>query len=80
MKKQEKLNRIQMAKVAPAGFRAVSDTSCPSGSFDTSAPLDAQAAIIRNRSWSSGPGLRTWDSDQAAAPEKIQAVSFQAAE
>jgi hypothetical protein len=46
-----------------------SDTSCPSGAFDTSARLDVQAAVIRNRTWAVGPALPTWGSDYAVPPE-----------
>ena len=43
--------------------------SCPLGSFDTSARLDVQAAMMRNHTWNS-TAWRTWDSQHAAAPEQ----------
>lgn len=49
-------------------------TSCPAGVFDTSARLDAHAAVIRNQTWINGPAWRTWDSDHAAAPEEYPVV------
>lgn len=49
-----------------------SDTSCPSGAFDTSARLDVQAAVIRNRTWVAGTTLPTWGSDYAVPQDDRQ--------
>lgn len=49
-------------------------TACPLGSFDTSARLDVQAAMIRNHTWSAG-AWRTWDSQHAGAPEQYPFVA-----
>lgn len=48
-------------------------TSCPSGSFDTSARLDVQAAMMKNHTWSNA-AWRAWDSQYAAAPEEYPIV------
>jgi hypothetical protein len=66
---KKKTERLKMADVALIGFRSNSATSCPSGAFDTAAALDAQAAIIRNRSWSTAPNQRTWDNGHTSAPD-----------
>ena len=54
-------------------------TSCPSGSFDTSARLDVQAAMIRNHTWTTA-AWRTWDSQHAAAPEQYPVVPVEIGE
>lgn len=57
----------QMTAASSRGFRP-SQTSAPSGSFETSAPLDAYAAMIRNQTWVVGKTPPTWDESSSAAP------------
>ena len=52
-------------------------TSCPSGSFDTSARLDVRAAMIRNQTWTTA-AWRTLDSQNASAPEEYPVVTEEA--
>ncbi len=70
MKPRQKANRIKVAKTRLVVSRDTGDTSCPAGSFDTAAAPYAQAAIIKNRTWSNAPGFKTWDSDSAAVPQQ----------
>lgn len=77
MKTQTKTAKIKSSeKLIEGGYRDLGATSCPAGAFDTSASPDARAAVIRNRLWATaGLGLKTWDSDYAAAPDREVASS-----
>jgi hypothetical protein len=44
-------------------------TSCPSGSFDTSARLDVQAAMTRNRTRPLPLAGRDWNINHAGSPD-----------
>jgi len=68
--KHRQTSKLKIAQSAPAGFRANSQTSCPAGSFETAASLDAQAAIIRNRSWATVPAQKNWDSEHSGISER----------
>ena len=73
---------MNIVKVKHATFvRPLSNdgTSCPSGSFDTSARLDVQAAMIRNQTWITA-AWRTWDSQHAAAPVQYPVVTVRTVE
>jgi hypothetical protein len=52
-------------------------TASPSGSFDTSARPDAQAALIRNLIWPSGTVGRDWSINHAGTPEDYPQVTDQ---
>ncbi len=54
-------------------------SSCPAGSFESSARLDVQAAMIRNHTWISA-AWRTWDNQHAAAPEPYPVVTVEIGE
>lgn len=58
----------QMTADSSRGFRP-SQTSAPSGSFETSAPLDARAAMIRNQTWVVGKTAPNWDDCSSASPQ-----------
>jgi hypothetical protein len=62
----------------------LSETSCPSGSFDTTARLDAAAAQQRNQRWLVGArpaemraGEGSTSSEQARAPIVVEVPSLE---
>lgn len=62
------MTKARINRPTTSDSKVASGTSCPSGAFDTSARLDVQAAVIRNRTWTAGAALPTWGEDYAVPP------------